>query len=165
MSTEVDTSEYRFEKRRTDAAVRLTSGRLLHGRLFLAGASERHDGPERVGDLLNSEPGFFPFEIEDEEGGRDIVLLNRAHVVTVTVPDNEAALEPGYGIARLRAVAMVLSGNLRLTGIVRVYRPEGRDRLSDWTRQPEMFRYLEADGATVIVNTAHIVELSEIILL
>lgn len=164
MDTEVETSEYRFEKRRTDAAITLSSGRTIHGRLFLAGASGRHDGPERVADLLNSEPGFFPFEIEGEDGP-EILMLNRAQVVTVNVPDNEASLEPGYGIARRRAVAMVLAGNHRLTGIVRVYRPEGRDRLSDWARHPETFRYLEADGMTVIVNTAHIVELSEIILL
>lgn len=164
MDTDVERSEYQFEKQRTNAAVRLTNGRTLHGRLFLAGGSSRHDGPERIADLLNSESGFFPFEVEDEDGP-DIVLINRAHVMTVNLAHNEAALEPGYTIARRRAVAMVLAGNHRLTGIVRVYRPEGRDRLSDWARQPEIFRYLEADGMTVIVNTAHVIELSEIILL
>ena len=45
---------------------------------------------------------------------------------------------------------------------MRVYRPEGRDRLSDWTRQPETFRYVETDDTTVIVNVAHIVEVSEV---
>jgi hypothetical protein len=164
MDTEVESSEYRFDKQRADAAITLSSGRTLQGRLFLAGGSSRHDGPERVADLLNSEAGFFPFEIDGRDGS-EIVLLNRAHVVTVTVPENEASLEPGYGIARRRVVAMVLADNHRLTGIVRVYRPEGRDRLSDWARQPETFRYVEADGMTVIVNTAHVVELSEIILL
>jgi hypothetical protein len=164
MDTEVEPSEYRFEKQRAEAVITLSSGRTLHGRLFLAGGSSRHDGPERVVDLLNSETGFFPFEIDGEDG-REIVLLNRAHVVMVDVPENEAALEPGYSIARRRAVSMTLAGNHRLTGLIRVYRPEGRDRLSDWARQPEPFRYVEADGMTVIVNTAHIVEVSEIILL
>jgi hypothetical protein len=45
---------------------------------------------------------------------------------------------------------------------VRVYRPEGRDRLSDWTRQPEVFRYVEAADATYIVNAAHIVAVTEV---
>ncbi len=163
MSTDVETSEYRFEKRRIAAAVMLSGGRTLRGHLFL-GASSKHEGPERVIDLLNSEAGFFPLEVDGEDGP-EIVLLNRVQVMTVTVPDNEAALEPGYNIARRRAAAIVLAGNHRLTGLVRVYRPEGRDRLSDWARQPDTFRYLEADGMTVIVNTAHIVEMSEIILL
>ena len=38
----------------------------------------------------------------------------------------------------------------------------GRDRLSDWARQPETFRYVETDEATLLVNVAHIIEVSEI---
>jgi hypothetical protein len=46
---------------------------------------------------------------------------------------------------------------------VRVYRPEGRDRLSDWARQPEHFRYVETpDDTTLIINVAHIIEVSEV---
>jgi hypothetical protein len=33
--------------------------------------------------------------------------------------------------------------------------------LSDWSRAPELFRYIETPSSTVIVNTAHIVELRE----
>jgi len=43
-----------------------------------------------------------------------------------------------------------------------VYQPEGRNRLSDWTRQPETFRYLETPAATLIVNAAHIVAVTEV---
>jgi hypothetical protein len=49
-----------------------------------------------------------------------------------------------------------------MTGGVRIYRPEGRDRLSDWTRQPEQFRYIESDEATILVNAAHIVAVHEV---
>jgi hypothetical protein len=45
---------------------------------------------------------------------------------------------------------------------VRVYRPSGRDRLSDWARQPEAFRYVEAADTTFLVNAAHIVDISEV---
>jgi hypothetical protein len=34
--------------------------------------------------------------------------------------------------------------------------------LSDWTRQPEAFRYIETDPATFIVNAAHIVAVTEV---
>ena len=43
----------------------------------------------------------------------------------------------------------------------RVYRPSGRDRLSDYARGPEIFRYVETADGTVIVNADHIVELRE----
>jgi hypothetical protein len=161
MSAEAATSEYRFEKRRTQALVRLSSGEVAQGCFFIAGGSARHDGPERVWDLLNSESGFFPFELQGTPRPRT-VLYNRVHVVSVSLSENEASREPGYAVARRRLVTMVLSTGERITGTVRVYRPEGRDRVSDWSRQPELFRYLETDDLTLIVNTMHVVEVSEV---
>jgi hypothetical protein len=154
-------SEFRIEKRRTDGLVRLSSGQSVQGCFFIAGGSARHDGPERVWDLLNSETGFFPFEVHGTGSART-VLFNRDHVVTVTLEDNEASRDPGYAVATRRAVTMLLSTGDHLRGAVRVYRPEGRDRLSDWARQTEVFRYVETEEKTLIVNSAHIVEISEV---
>jgi hypothetical protein len=161
MSTITAPSEYRVEKRRSDATVTLSSGQSAHGCFFLASSSTRHDGPERVADLLNSEPGFFPFEIHDAQGVHT-VLYHRSHVVFATIAEEEASLDPGYGVATRRLVSVLLSNGDRIVGAVRVYRPEGRDRLSDWTRQPETFRYIETADATIVVNLAHILEVSEV---
>jgi hypothetical protein len=114
-----------------------------------------------VGDLLNSESGFFPFET-DEAGGIRTVLCNRSQVLMVALADNEATRDPGYEVATRRTVSMLLSNGQRVAGAVRVYRPVGRDRLSDWARQPETFRYVETDEATLLVNAAHIIDVSEI---
>ncbi len=161
MSTSTAPSEYRVEKRRADATVTLSSGTSERGCFFLASSTTRHDGPERVADLLNSEAGFFPFEIHHPTGIRT-VLYHRSHVVFVTLVEDEATMDPGYGVATRRVVSVLLSNGHRLVGAVRVYRPEGRDRLSDWARQPETFRYIETADATVVVNFAHIVEVSEV---
>jgi hypothetical protein len=161
MSISTAPSEYHVEKRRAGATVTLSSGTAERGCFFLASSSTRHDGPERVADLLNSELGFVPFEIHGEHGVR-LVLYHRSHVVCVTVAEDEATLDPGYGVATRRVVSVLLSNGERLTGAVRVYRPEGRDRVSDWSRQPETFRYIETGDATVVVNFAHIVEVSEV---
>ena len=56
---------------------------------------------------------------------------------------------------------MLLSNGLRLRGSVRVYRPKGRDRLSDFARASESFRYLEAPDGTYLVNVRHLLELAE----
>src|SRR6266404_4623143 len=88
MSTSTVPSEYRVEKRRADAIVTLSSGQTERGCFFLASSSTRHDGPERVAELLNSEHGFFPFEIHDDSGTHT-VLYNRSHVLIVVLAEDE----------------------------------------------------------------------------
>jgi hypothetical protein len=145
-------SAFRFEKRRVEAVVTLAGGESVRGSFFVAG--------ERISDLLNQESGFFPFEIQTG-GGAQAVLYNRAHVISVLVSDGEATRDPGYAIAKRRDIWMMLSDGRRLRGVVRVYRPEGRDRLSDWARQPERFRYVDTDEGTLLVNAAHVVAVTE----
>jgi hypothetical protein len=91
------------------------------------------------------------------------VLYNRTQVVLVSLLEEiiEAQLDPGYSVATERAIRILLSNGEAVEGRVRVYRPSGRDRLSDYARAPEMFRYVETPGGTVIVNADHIVELRE----
>lgn len=155
-------SELRFEKHRAEAVVTLVTNENIKGCFFTADSSARRNGAERIGDLLNSETGFFPFEIHTDGGGTSTVLYNRVHVIAVRVLDDEARRDPGYEVATRRIVSLLLSNTQRVDGEVRVYRPEGRDRLSDWARQPETFRYVEARDATYIVNAAHIVAVTEV---
>jgi hypothetical protein len=155
-------SQFHVEKRRAKAELTLSSGHTVHGIFFLAGSCSRHSGPERIADLLNAQDGFFPFETGRDPAGT--VLINRAHVVSVRLleqPD-EPQLDPGYLVAPERQVVMLLTNGATLRGAVRVYRPEGRDRLSDYAQQSfETFRYLESADGTFVVNCAHIVNLRE----
>lgn len=139
----------------------LSSGDVLRGCFFLAGSTAAQSGGERVVDLLNSENGFFPFEAA---GRTSTVLINREHLVAVRLTDgsDEVRLDSGYDVALVRRVVMKLSNRLVLHGCVRLYLPEERSRLSDYARAPIAFRYLETADGTFVVNTAHIVELSEI---
>ena len=129
--------------------------------LFRRRDSLRHGGPERLIDLLNEETGFVPFEIRRDDGTRT-VLYNRAHIVLIALVENDASLDPGYTVATRKFVSILLSNGKRIVGAVRVYRPEGRDRLSDWARQPETFRYLETSDMALLLNTGHIVDVSEV---
>ena len=154
-------SEYRIEKSKADAVLTLSDGVLVRGRFFVTASSANDWGPERVKDLLNAEPGFFPFEVGDA-GRHRAVLFNRAHVVMVTLAGHEEPRrDPGYSDATTRSVSVLLTNGTRVTGFVKLYLPQGRDRLSDYARGTENFRYLEAPGKTFILNVAHIVELSE----
>ena len=154
-------SQFRVEKRRAEAEMTLATGTTVRGAFFLAGSSAKHVGPERIGDLLNAETGFFPFETGPDDA--DTLLVNRTHVVCVRLLDraDEPQLDPGYDVATAREVAMLLTDSRTLRGTVRVYRPQGRDRLSDYARSAEVFRYLETRDGTFIVNSAHIVSIYE----
>ena len=162
MRPDLTPSEFRVAKHRADALLTLSSGQSMTGCVFVAGGSAHHTGPERVGELLNSETGFFPFEIHDA-GSIRTVLVNRSHLVMAALVENEASYDPGYELATERKVSILMSSGLRVVGTVRVYRPEGRDRLSDWGHQPECFRYVETADTTLIINMAHVVEVSEVL--
>ncbi len=161
MSVEPRPSELRVEKSRSYATLTLSNGDTLLGCFFVSTSGPHLPGPERVGELLNAECGFFPFEYHDIEGSRTI-LVNRAQVMTVSLADDEARLDTGYTLATRRTVALRLSNGQRVVGTVRVYRPEGSNRLSDWARQPGQFRYVEVDQLTVIVNVAHVIDATEV---
>jgi hypothetical protein len=155
-----DNSRFRVEKARTHAMLTLANGETVPGCFFVAGASARSSGPERVLDVLNAEPGFFPFEVQEATEART-VIYNRSHVMLIALADDEARRVAGYDLAARRAVSLSLANGSRVEGYVRVYRPEGRDRLSDWARNADQFRYIETDEVTLIVNMAHVVEVHE----
>ena len=153
-------SEFRVEKRREAAAITLSTGTTVAGHFFLSGSSQGHAGPERVGDLLNHDSGFFPFEAANGETS----LLNRAHVVKVVLPEHviEPQLEDGYNVATRRYVTILMSNGEAVTGHVAVYRPPGRDRLSDYAHVDDRFRYVELADRTLLINSQHIVSLLEV---
>jgi hypothetical protein len=159
-SAAVGTSQFRVTKTRILASVALSTRELVAGCFFVADVGAHGSIPERVAEILNAESGFFPFEAHEDAGLRT-VLFHRDHVVTVTLAENEARREPGYDVASTREVAVRLTDGRQLRGLVRIHRPEGRDRLSDWARHPDRFRYLEFGDTAVIINVAHVIELSE----
>jgi hypothetical protein len=153
-------STFHIEKHRAAATVLLSNGETVHGFFFVAVGSPHHDGPELVGELLNGDAWLLPFERSDRTPPRT-VLYNRSSVITVSLSEAEARRIPGSDVATRRVVSLLLSTNARITGTVSIFRPEGRDRLSDWACDKSTFRYIETDGATLLVNVAYIVEVSE----
>jgi hypothetical protein len=154
-------SEFRINKERRGATLTLSDGRQVRGSFFVGASSVGPGVPERVKDLLNNPTPFFPFEVFDGTAGHT-GLFNRDQVVFVTLATDEANGEAAYDVATRRAVEMLLSNGTRLTGLVRVYCPRGHDRLSDYTRADETFRYLETADALIVVNFRHVLELSEV---
>jgi hypothetical protein len=157
-----DPSQFRVEKARNTGILLLSSGTSVQGSFFVAGSSATHAGPEHVSDVLNEEPGFFPFEVVCADGATRTVVYNRDHVVHVALEGSQdASLDPGYDVATRRTVSMLFSNGGRLTGVVSINRPPGHDRLSDFLRSSEQFLYLETPRVTYLVNVRHLIELVE----
>ena len=156
------TSDFRVQKARAEAVLTLSNEATVRGYFFVSGSSATHTGPERIIDVLNAQPGFFPFDVRDAATTRTI-LFNRDHIVFVTLQGNdEARSDPGYDVATERRVSLLMGNGTRLSGLVRVYLPEGHDRLSDYTQQShDQFRYLETQDATLIFNVRHVIEIME----
>lgn len=156
-------SQFRIDKQRARAELTLTNGASLLGSFFLAPSRRTSAGQERVADLLNAEAGFFPFELAGERA-TVTVLVNRTHLIVVRLMDNrmEVRMDPAYDVAVVRRASLSLANGATLTGSVRVYHPEGRDRLSDFVRSAETFLYIEGDDDTFIVNAAQIVQIEEV---
>jgi hypothetical protein len=154
-------SEFRVEKTRTGATITLSNGSVVRGWFFVASTGQTHSGPEPIKDILNAEHGFVPFKVETAGGARD-VLYNPDHVVVVALSgSDEAQRDPGYDVATRRVVSMLLSNGQRLRGTISVYRPKGRDRVSDFARTPGRFKYLVQENITLLINVTHVVELVE----
>jgi hypothetical protein len=152
-------SELRIEKRREAADVTLVTGTTLSGVFFLSSSSQVRSGPERVGDVLNFQDGFFPFESDGVTS-----LINCAHVLKVALPAQmiEPELDTGYHMATRCQVRILLTNGETVIGQVVIFRPQGHDRLSDYARMDERFRYVELTDHTLLVNSAHIVALTEV---
>ena len=154
-------SPFHVEKRKLEATLSLTTGQTVRGYFFLGDSSVIHEGPERVDDLLNHASGFFPFERLDG-GFPRVVLYNTAHVCTVSLLVPAAREVPGYEVAPVRRVSLLLSTGHQVSGQIRVYLPHGSERVSDWARDAVTFRFIETAGATLLVNIHHVAEIIEL---
>ena len=84
-------SHFKVEKNRVPASLTLATGQTVAGCFFVLGSLNNAVGYERIGDVLNAEDGFFPFQRDDGTTAQ----YNRAHIVLVRLPGglDEEALE------------------------------------------------------------------------
>ncbi len=62
-------SQFKVDKERVAASLALVTGQSVTGCFFVLGSLNNAVGRERIGDLLNAEDGFFPFQRDDGTTG------------------------------------------------------------------------------------------------
>ena len=161
MDPQGGSSEYRFEKRRAAAVVTMVGGEVARGSFFTPAIRPAATAENVSRTCSTPKRAFFPSKWKAPTS-RGPSCYNRSHLISAEIFDNEAGLDPDYAVASRRPVSILLSNGRRIEAFVRIASPAGRDRLSDWTRLPEVFRYVEFGDSILIVNAAHIVAFTEV---
>jgi hypothetical protein len=103
------------------------------------------------------------FRVEKRREPADVTLVTGATLSGVFFLAGSSQLHAGpERVATRRHVKVLLTTGESITGHVVVFRPPGRDRLSDYAHIAELFRYVELADRTLLINSAHIVALTEV---
>lgn len=146
----------RFSLPRTTVttSLRLTDGVLRPGLIFTSDRVAMHEGHETVLEMLNRADPFFAFR---PEAGQGVLLVAKAHTVSVSVHE-PAFLDPARLVAaKVVDAELVLAGGTTLSGKASFEQPEFHSRLLDFlngTREP--FFAVTQDNTTHFVNRAHV---------
>ena len=132
--------DQKIVKNRRQVLFTMADGSTIEGKVFLSLYEARHERPQRVGELLNSDDAFIP--VETEAG---MIHLNIINIVTAQT----LLQEEGDELMRLGEqyrVQVATSLGTAIEGQVFVNLPHDRSRVSDYLNQGESFcRVLRAD--------------------
>jgi len=148
----------RVPKRRVAAEVRLADDTVLAGLLYTD--VERLDGsPGCVADRLEDPLGrYLPIAVDDRH-----VLINKAGIVTVRVPEQESRRPSAKDVMRM-SVRVRMSNNEILEGELYAILPPARARVLDFLNMShERFIQLFQNDRLTLINGDYIVEVTELL--
>lgn len=138
---------------RIAVAVLLADGEIVRGELHLQNRVARHDGPERLLEMLNRPDAFMP--LSGLDGG--VTFLSKAQVMVVSCatadlaegdPARLEAAVPGWLDVRLPEAQYV--------GQIRIELPPTRTRALDYLNTAGRFFALTTDVMTRYVNSDYV---------
>jgi hypothetical protein len=149
--------QYRVPKVPVSVALVLDGGEQLAGDLHVLPEAGRHQGRERVVDLLHVAEPFLP--LTTSEG---TVLLAKQRIVVLRTGD---PLDAGWDLSELQGAPEVEAevrlagqpaGNDRLIGTLRLAMPEGQRRLLDYLNVPDPYLPVMLDDGPALVARRYI---------
>ena len=137
------------------ARLLLTAGERRPGNVYLMERVLKHTGHETPLEMLNRAEGFFPFRPEGDGG---VLLVSKAHTITLSVPPAAAAEDPARVSAAKRAgIELALADGSQLTGWATLELPEHHARVLDYLNaSPEPFFAVTTAYEVHFVNRAHV---------
>jgi len=136
------------------ASLLLTDGERRPGEIYVMERVPQHSGPETPLEMLNRPEGFFPFR---PEGNGKILLVTKAHTITLSVATDNAAQDPArLSAAKLVALELTFIDGSTLNGFATAELPEYHSRLLDYLNDSNPFFAVSAGEEFHFVNRAHV---------
>lgn len=137
----------RIQKNRKSAEIVYTDQSRQTGSFFVSPASSRRRGPESIGEILNGERRFLPFETQDGQ----VIMVQKNAMLMVRPKDSEVA-EITQTVDRVFAQVIFVSG-YSVSGYVYNDLPRSYPRLSDYLNGTGLFFHLEINSEDCLVNS------------
>lgn len=116
-----------------------------------------HDGPETTLEMLNRPDGFFPFMPDGHSDPRAVLLIAKAHTVSLSVEGAVFADPARQSAAQSADLELVLEGGSTISGRAQFELPTGHQRLLDYLNaSQEAFFAVSQNGTTHYVNRVHV---------
>lgn len=146
-------TSYRLEKNRRRIVVKMHSGEIITGDMFLQPYGRYDGGPERPMDILNESERFFPLNRDNGE----IVLVAKDQVVSVAHDRVEDEPDTRTEITRKVALEVRLIHGDTFIGTVLLEVPEDHARVLDFlNRWKPRFLSLQTDDGQLLLNRSMI---------
>jgi hypothetical protein len=144
-------------KRKVASRLRLTTGEVIEGSVFLDFIDPIHRGEQTLLDKFNGESPWLPLLAAD-----GVLIVNRDRITLV---------EPGAGVPAAmvrrenspvfrRERVTLRTGDRTLAGQIAMDLPDEFSRVSDFLNFPDQFFAVETDGGPVLVSKRHAVALT-----
>jgi len=147
--------DQKIVKIRRQVLFTLADGSTVEGEVFLSLYEARHERPQRVGELLNSDDAFIP--VETAAGTIHLNIVNIVIAQTLFVEEGDELMRLGeqYRVQIATSLGSIIEGQ------VFVNLPHDRSRVSDYLNQRKRFcRVLRADEI-VYVGTRFILSVQD----
>ena len=142
--------EQKIAKNRRRVLFTLADGSTVEGKVFLSLYEACHEGPQRVGELLNSVDAFIPVETTN-----GMLHLNISNIIAAYTPIMEEGNEL-MTLGQRHKVQITTSLGTVIEGEVFVNLPHDRNRVSDYLNQGERFCRVFLPEGIVYVGTRFI---------
>jgi hypothetical protein len=139
------------------ARLTLTAGTPSRGSIFVMDRVPHHDGPETPLEMLNRADAFFPFWPDGHTDPRAVLLVAKAHTVSVSIEGEVFADPARQSAAQTAGLELVLEGGSSISGRAQFELPTGHQRLLDYLNaSQEAFFAVSQNGTTHYVNRVHV---------
>ncbi len=147
--------DQKIVKNRRQVLFTLADGSTVEGRVFLSLYEACHEGPQRVGELLNSEDAFIPVETASGTIHLNIVNIIAAHMPVMEEGDELMTLGEQYRVQITTSLGTVIEGE------VFVNLPHDRSRVSDYLNQRDRFCRVFLAEEIVYIGTRFILSVRD----